>query len=374
MSTQQSTLLNFRFVSDSALQARRNIEKTVDIIDFLAAVQKLELDILPITWQSARLPIGAGGTSRINEAIIDVQTSFAFKCVSDDQKEEGIAKSFQAFISEISILGHPLIQDHPNIVDLEGICWDITRDEVWPVLVFEKSQFGDLYEFLASPPGRALNANERLKLCRSIASALIAMHSFGMPCDRTKQIQADCAFIGMVHGDVKPENVLIFTDEFGDHVPKVMDFGFAMHFSGDEDVQPVPKSRPWHAPEHDFDLYNLVQALKMDVFSFSMLCLWILFEKQLSGVALLPQNMYWAEDYLPKNQFEGQDKHVLKALKGAEKLGDFAQQLIVAEKELDNADRQDMKMLFAEALVHDPRNRTYDLGGYFSFLIPDKYV
>ena len=170
-----------RFVSDSELSSEIAPKQTVnthyDLITFLAVAQRMQVDILPTTWQSTRGPMGRGGTSRINEALINLQTSFAFKCVSTRQKRKFLkAKIFQTLISEIVVLGHPLLREHPNIVELQGICWDVPSDEVWPALVFEKTQFGDLYNFLTLPVGRDLRTLERLKLCVDVGTAISDMH------------------------------------------------------------------------------------------------------------------------------------------------------------------------------------------------------
>jgi serine/threonine protein kinase len=151
-----------------------------DLITFLAVAQKLQVDILPITWQSARGMIGKGATSTIYEALINSQTSFAFKCISGHQEQWFLkTNSFRTLINEVTMLSQ--LRGHPNIVELQGICWDVTADdEVWPVLVFEKTQFGDLYNFLKLPVGRDLSISERLSLCVDIGTAIIDMHSHGM--------------------------------------------------------------------------------------------------------------------------------------------------------------------------------------------------
>ncbi len=48
-------------------------------------------------------------------------------------------------IAEILVLGHPSIYGHSNIMRLEGVCLDVSEEDkkVWPVLVFEKSQYED---------------------------------------------------------------------------------------------------------------------------------------------------------------------------------------------------------------------------------------
>jgi hypothetical protein len=179
MSTNESTFLKPRFPSDSAVRLEKPVNTRYDLIAFLAVVQRVQVDILPITWQPARPPVGTGGASSIREALINSLISFAFKRVSDKQKrDKSEAIIFQALISEITVLGHPLIRKHPNIVELQGICWDVPSDhEVWPVLVFEKAQFGDLYNFGTSPVGTDLRIAERLKICVDVGTAIIDMHS-----------------------------------------------------------------------------------------------------------------------------------------------------------------------------------------------------
>jgi hypothetical protein len=147
-------------------------------IAVLALAQRLEIPFLPITWQALLGESGRGGQARISQALVNVQTSFAFKrCFNSD--EDTI---FQALVSEISMLGHYAIRDHPYIVTLEGICWDIPGDgnQVWPVLVFEKSIHGDLFEFVKAGLGSSLSTKEKLELCTDIGIAIRDMHSNSM--------------------------------------------------------------------------------------------------------------------------------------------------------------------------------------------------
>ena len=79
------------------------------------------------------------------------------------------------------MLGHPSIRDHPNIVRLEGICWDVAPggERVWPVLVFEKARHRDLLTFMEQAEGKSLSLEERLNICADIAVAINHMHSNG---------------------------------------------------------------------------------------------------------------------------------------------------------------------------------------------------
>ncbi len=114
-----------------------------DFISLLGLAQRLHVDFLPLTWQAPLGPIGKGGQAGINEALANIQTSFAFKLYKRPQEHP-----FKEVAQEIVALSHPAVREHHFTVTLEGICWDIPEDDhVWPVLVFEKSHLGDLHIF-----------------------------------------------------------------------------------------------------------------------------------------------------------------------------------------------------------------------------------
>lgn len=100
-------------------------------IAVLALIQRLEIDLLPITWQAK---LGQGGQAEINQALVNLQTSFAFK----QFKRVDQSDPFWEIVQEMVVLRHPVVRNHPHIIQLIGICWDIPRnDQVWPVLVFK---------------------------------------------------------------------------------------------------------------------------------------------------------------------------------------------------------------------------------------------
>ena len=151
-----------------------------DFISFLEAAQKLKIDFLPITWHPDLDVVGKGGTAEILQSPINLQTSLAFKRRRRPQQSPSDERNpFQALVSEVCILGHPSIRSHANIIQLEGICWDIPSgvDKVWPVLVFERTQYGDLENFLNSDIGKTMCLEDRLKLCVDVALAIVTLHS-----------------------------------------------------------------------------------------------------------------------------------------------------------------------------------------------------
>ena len=154
-----------------------------DLIDFLRLTQFYQVDMLPITWQPALEALGDGRTSFVSQLYSNVQISLAFKRAFSTQSEDqqysnGESDIFPRLCTELSILAHPPLRNHPFIVRLEGFCWGLHLDSfgVLPVFVFEKAQGGNLQKFMTSEQRGDLNFAERKGLCVQIAHALMTMH------------------------------------------------------------------------------------------------------------------------------------------------------------------------------------------------------
>jgi hypothetical protein len=151
-----------------------------DLISCLAAAQSRNIDFLSISWQSPLSSLEVGGTAEISQSLINSQIGFAFKRMISEHSYLHETSIFKALISEISILGHPLLRGHPNLLKLEGICWEIDSiKKAWPVLVFQKAQFGDLKQFILSEQGKGISTGVKLKLCADVATAIMTLHSCG---------------------------------------------------------------------------------------------------------------------------------------------------------------------------------------------------
>lgn len=103
---------------------------------------------------------------------------FVFKRRKLPLSSEDEARNWRELIAEILVLGHPAVRSHSNIARIEGICWDLVSDEkVWPVLVFEKPQYGDLNTFMTSNAGKELDFKDRLDISLDVAFAVRDLHA-----------------------------------------------------------------------------------------------------------------------------------------------------------------------------------------------------
>jgi serine/threonine protein kinase len=133
---------------------------------------------------------------------------------------------------EVAALSHPVLRSHENIIKLQGIGWEpcfYGSENPWPVLMVELAPYGTLADFQRNVP--SLPDTLRIDLLMDIALGLEAVH-----------------ISGIVHGDVKPENVLIFDHPDRKNMAKLGDFAFSR--SEAEDRGFIPSGTfPWQAPE-----------------------------------------------------------------------------------------------------------------------------
>ena len=173
----------------SASTSRTNRIVQSDLIAFLSVVQKCDVDYLPITWQPALNTLGVGGSGTISQSTFITERPLAFKRFHDRDFENPDG-GFLPIMSEVLILSQPPIRNHPNIVDLEGICWEIrplTKKAV-PVLVFEKASC-DLQKFMNVREGMEMPFEDRVKICANIGDAIMALHAYGISIHACASVQ-----------------------------------------------------------------------------------------------------------------------------------------------------------------------------------------
>ena len=152
--------------------------KGYDFLEVLGVAQRLRINFLPIRWQPAFDEAGKGGTATIRQGQGNIEMSFAFKQMKRTQSLMKQAQYMSTLVAEISILAHSRIKLHNNIVNLEGICWDVHQggEKVWPALVLEKAPYGDLEKFMASSEGKELGFENTLSILADVAIAVRDLH------------------------------------------------------------------------------------------------------------------------------------------------------------------------------------------------------
>lgn len=277
-----------------------------DLITFLAVAQKYDVEFVPVVWEEGRGLLGKGGTAFINQSMLythfpvdpsteydplkntaSKETGFAFKRTSQYPHQNGVNEGlglYEILTIELMILRQQAVCDHPNIVNLEGICWEVTKaNEVYPVLLFEKGNWGDLGSFAHGLQGGYCTFNAKLGFCIDIAKGLQVLHGLG-----THNIHDHKFFsydntddgTDIVHGDIKPQNVLLFTDDpdvkkyTSSGKAKLTDFGYS-NFGA---LVYLTYSGIWSAPEYHDRAFELSAGKKADIYSFGLTAVYLLFQ------------------------------------------------------------------------------------------------
>ena len=173
--------------------------------------------------------------------------------------------------------------------------------------------------------------------------------------------------IGIVHGDIKPKNVLVFKDAVTRKITvKVADFGYSTLTVGQSGKVLLPKSRPWNAPEHHFGELAAHEAKKTDVYSFGMLCFWLLFGNRLSDI---PQTAAdGTAEFISFNAPLAGRRTLLERLKYEDRAKDIANHLVESMPGLNVEYGIRLKEIFSLTLQLDPTKRTNDLAKVIGLL------
>jgi serine/threonine protein kinase len=147
------------------------------------------------------------------------------KSRSDDHR-----RLLEACMLELRVLTDEFIQRHENIANLLGVSWHGTGDNISPILIMELAceEHPTLKELLALDTP----IKTRLEMVRDVLEGLSALHH-----------------IDVVHGDIKPENILIFKSSASaiGLSARLSDFGFCRPTA---DYRYGAGGTPyWNAPE-----------------------------------------------------------------------------------------------------------------------------
>ena len=162
---------------------------------------------------------------------------------------------------------------------------------------------------------------------------------------------------GVVHGDLKPENVLLCWENTNTVSAKVADFGFSS-LASSEDLMFLPQSRPWYAPEWHHRGFTIEEAKRQDSYSFGLLCLWFL----LSNGEDPQKEKPFTDDGTVSNEidFDFRPGGVVEDMKQSDHLLHRAIQAVQNLQVDDETQRHALESLFHATLEFEPLKRTWD--------------
>lgn len=169
-------------------------------------------------------------------------------------------KLWTSMAMELQILKHEHVKNHDNIIKLLGLSWRSVRGTYMPAFVLEAAK-SDLYSMIQSFQFTLdkMTTRKILGLAVDISCGLSALHD-----------------LGIIHGDMKPQNVLIFEDQKLGFVAKITDFGSSLLKTDIKEPIVLPYNTDiWQAPEcqNALDGSQLIEA---DNFSLGLVLCYML--------------------------------------------------------------------------------------------------
>ncbi|KAI0377039.1 hypothetical protein F5Y04DRAFT_193003 [Hypomontagnella monticulosa] len=243
--------------------------------------------------------IDGEGEGDPNWGSLEKGSTVAIKALNFDRLHDlngvDVWPDLQSLITEIAVLAHPKIRSYSSVARLIGIGWEESSYQeneerrYAPYLVTEFGKRGNLTDYFRYRhrnqaqlhPVSNFNIDERLVDLEGPSNVgrdtTIPWHlKLGM-----SFCVADALYMlhhhGVVHGDVKFENVVTGTAQEGDTETlhwKLCDFGSSILLSGAQETADNPKpyrlksiTIPWNAPEVGNPL-SAIDAIKTDIYSF----------------------------------------------------------------------------------------------------------
>ena len=168
-------------------------------------------------------------------------------------------RAMQSVLTEFHALINPSLFKHSNVIEFLGIAWGsnpFSPLHSLPALVVEYAEHGTLSQVLANHS--YLEYEIKHMVCLDVARGLSALHQ-----------------AGLVHGDVKADNVLVFASPSRKYLAKISDFGFSIVAATESSEVWMGGTDPWRAPEVKNGPVRLDSAMKTDVYSFGLLA-WLI--------------------------------------------------------------------------------------------------
>lgn len=191
-------------------QAYRRISTLHELVIKLACSNLSDVSIDDIIYPAIGTQLGSGATFSVESKEARGKRLVAIKHIKKTVLATSrysytgpTRKRLEAVLLEVYALIHLGSLQHRNIVELLGFGWD---EGPLPYLVLELADLGTLDGFLAK---NELSWSQKEQVMLYLASGLELIHA-----------------CGIIHGDVKLENILVFSEPPNGFNVKYADFGF----------------------------------------------------------------------------------------------------------------------------------------------------
>lgn len=180
--------------------------------DVTRTVQSLDLRRFPYAKIHRGESIGEGETFWVEKCTVDERV-VAVKHLKVGRRESEspeFLRRVNSLLLELRIMHHSPLKSHPNILNLVGYGWNSEGGSILPYILVEHSAHGNLRHYLTKT---CVSPIHKEILIADIAAGIHALH-----------------VAGIVHGDVKLDNALVFKSEkrLDSPMAKLCDFGHSI--------------------------------------------------------------------------------------------------------------------------------------------------
>ncbi|KAJ4024595.1 hypothetical protein NW752_003162 [Fusarium irregulare] len=206
--TSVSSLSCARFSAEESLSSH-------GLQDVIRTLQTLSLPHYRLGELVREERLGQGETYVVERCVDKKGNILAVKHlkVSTEPDDTALRQRLRSVILEIKIMRHGPLRAHPNILDVQGYGWNTPRGLIVPYILVDYAPLGTMREYISrvKPPLSHVEI-----LAGDVASGLSILHT-----------------CGIVHGDMKLDNVLVFPnwDRPAKAIAKIGDFGHAVILS-----------------------------------------------------------------------------------------------------------------------------------------------
>ncbi|XXH05143.1 hypothetical protein Hte_011568 [Hypoxylon texense] len=190
--------------------------------DVLNTVKALSLPRFQYGEVERQDVVGEGETFIVERCVVRNQVLAMKHLKTNLAPDDGtFRRRLQSVILELRIMRHAPLRSHPNILAVFGYGWNMKATQIVPYLLVQYAPYGTLREYLRHFKAEISMVHKEI-LLGDIAAATSTLH-----------------LCGIVHGDIKLDNVLVFHswDRPNKSIAKIADFGHSLITSGKGDSE-----------------------------------------------------------------------------------------------------------------------------------------